>query len=135
MKLKKRIAILAIVAVSGSILGMIPSHAALANSKAEGTSQIHPTPSPGPSPTPPESGSKVDLHIPAFIGPVVQSIEIGFINRGVGIPGFLDAPRSVISNVGGYGQIVPTIVVAARNNLPIILGIIRGFTLFGAANG
>lgn len=120
------------------IFSTSPAIAVISSSYQEGSSSNNPLAAPSPAPGPraavvsnPPMPSSINLTV---IGPIVQAVEVGFINRATGTPGLLEGPRLAVSNVGGASQIVPTIVTIVKNNAPLIAAALQGLSAFGAAS-
>jgi hypothetical protein len=93
--------------------------------------RVEPSPMPGTSPTPsPANLEKSVIRIP--FQSIVQNIELGYINKGVGTPGLLEGPRNLVSNTGGYAQIIPNLTTMIRNNLPTVAIVLQGLLALGA---
>lgn len=100
-----------------------------------GTLHPMPSPSPGPSPTPPIMGEKIHFISPAdFVKPLVGVLQVSIANRATGTPGLLEGPRLAVANIGGYGQIAPTVTTIVRNSLPTVALVLRGLLQFGASS-
>ena len=104
---------------------------------AVNTSRPVPSPSPGPSPKPVsnsgENSVNVGQRIAVVYGPkILEVVTVGIANRATQTPGLLDAPRDLVANIGGYGQIIPTIVNTVKLYGPGLLYGFLAFTQFGA---
>ena len=110
----------------------------ISSSYQEGSSSNNPLAAPSPAPGPRAAVASNPPTLPsinlAAVGPIVQAVEVGFINRATGTPGLLEGPRLAVSNVGGASQIVPTIVTIVKNNAPLIAAVLQGLSAFGAAS-
>ena len=100
-----------------------------------GTQLPVPSTSPGPSPTPPIMGEKINFISPSdFVKPLVGVLQVSIANRATGTPGLLEGPRLAVANIGGYGQIVPTVTTIVRNSFPTVALVLRGLLQFGASS-
>lgn len=74
-----------------------------------------------------------------FIGnvynnPVVEQVSIIIANRATQTPTLIQGPASVVANVGGFAQVIPTVISIAKSNAPTIVAILVTFAR-GAAYG
>jgi len=69
-----------------------------------------------------------------LVKPVATVLQVSIANRATGTPGLLEGPRLAVANIGGYGQIVPTIATIVKNNLPTVAFVLRGLLQFGASS-
>jgi hypothetical protein len=94
-----------------------------------------PSPSPGPSPTPSSHVEKAASFTPMdLLKPAATVLQVSIANRATGTPGILEGPRQAVANIGGYGQIAPTIATIVKNNLPTVAFVLRGLLQFGASS-
>lgn len=120
------------------LLSLSPANAVISSSYQEGSSTNNPLAAPSPAPGPrvavvsnPPMPPSINL---AVVGPIVQAVEVGFINKATGTPGLLEGPRLAVTNIGGASQIVPTIVTIVKNNAPLIGAVLQGLIAFGATS-
>lgn len=69
-----------------------------------------------------------------FGNPVVEQVTIIIANRATMTPTFIQGPASVIENLGGFGQVIPTAVSVVKSSGPTILTIVAALAR-GAAYG
>lgn len=115
-------------------IAVMPSAYPIPNPQV-GTPHPMPSPSPGPSPTPPIMGERINFISPSdFVKPLVGVLQVSIANRATGTPGLLEGPRLAVANIGGYGQIAPTVTTIVRNSFPTVALVLRGLLQFGASS-
>jgi hypothetical protein len=110
---------------------------------------VAPKPSPVPAPKPvpapalsaspsqsisSQSENQVDLVRKVFENPIVEAVTLTIANRSTLTPTLIQGPASVVQNIGGFGQIAPTLVTVAKSSGPSILAIVATLAR-GAAYG
>jgi hypothetical protein len=98
------------------------------------SSQRVPNPEPGVQPAPQPFVESNWFSAGNLIERTAEAVSVAIANRATSTPGLLDAPRELISNIGGYGQIVPTITTVIRNNPIAVSGFFVGLFQFGAGS-
>jgi hypothetical protein len=98
------------------------------------SSQKTPNPEPGVRPVPQPIVESSKISAGNLIERTAEVVSVAIANRATSTPGLLDAPRELISNIGGYGQIVPTITTVIRNNPIAVSGFFFGLFQFGAGS-
>jgi hypothetical protein len=102
-----------------------------------------PQPAPSPKPAAPSAASQVTSNPAgnqsgilktALDNPIGEAISVIVANRATLTPTFIQGPASVIENIGGLAQVVPTMVTVAKSSGPTILAIVATLAR-GAAYG
>jgi hypothetical protein len=93
-----------------------------------------PSPAPGTPASPVVTSALPDKSSQSVVSAVSEAISVAIANRATGTPGLLDAPREVVANIGGYGQIIPTVVTIIKNNPLTVSSFFIGLFQFGAGS-
>jgi hypothetical protein len=93
-----------------------------------------PNPEPGAQPKSQPVTEPKEFSASNIIERSAEVVSVAIANRATSTPGLLDAPRELISNIGGYSQIIPTISTVIRNNPLAVSGFFVGLLQFGAGS-
>ena len=69
-----------------------------------------------------------------FNNPIIEQVTVIIANRATKTPTLIQGPASVIENLGGFTQVIPTAVTVLKSSGPTILTIIAALAR-GAAYG
>lgn len=69
-----------------------------------------------------------------FNNPIIEQVTVVIANRATKTPTLIQGPASVIENLGGFTQVIPTAVTVLKSSGPTILTIIAALAR-GAAYG
>jgi hypothetical protein len=59
-----------------------------------------------------------------FNNPIIEQVTIVIANRATMTPSLIQGPASVIENLGGFGQVIPTTVTVIKSTGPTILTVV-----------
>lgn len=59
-----------------------------------------------------------------FNNPIIEQVTVIIANRATKTPTFIQGPASVIENLGGFSQVVPSTVALVKSSGPTILAIV-----------
>lgn len=135
-KIKRLFQVIAICTLS---LVVTPANASTYAGESSGgevstSSQRVPNPAPGVQPAPQPMIESSGFSAGNIVERAAEVVSVAIANRATSTPGLLDAPRELISNIGGYGQIIPTITTVIRNNPIAVSGFFVGLFQFGAGS-
>lgn len=135
-KIKRLVQVIAICTLS---LVVTPANASTYAGESSGgevstSSQRVPNPAPGVQPAPQPMIESSGFSAGNIVERAAEVVSVAIANRATSTPGLLDAPRELISNIGGYGQIIPTITTVIRNNPIAVSGFFVGLFQFGAGS-
>jgi hypothetical protein len=83
----------------------------------------------------PSQSEKQEGLVKAIIdNPISDVVSVIIANRATLTPTLIQGPVSVVENIGGWGQVVPTAVTVAKSSGPTILTIVASLAR-GAAYG
>ena len=131
--------LLKVIAICTLSLVVTPANASTYAGESTGgevttSSQRVPNPAPGVQPSPQPMVESSGFFSGNIVERAVEAVSVAIANRATSTPGLLDAPRELISNIGGYGQIIPTITTVIRNNPIAVSGFFVGVFQFGAGS-